>query len=160
LCIFSLYDQPDSVLNAFDVIIATLNQRLTTGEPIALLIEFLYAMPLLSHTPEIPPDKRRRAIALVAHKALTAINSLLIVLRAAAAANREDQGAVVLQALTSWFTEEATGAFLWSSFTTDPHSAVSEALQWLTRPAILAKEVRLAAVFCALIVTIPCESEL
>ena len=80
-------------------------------------------------------------MSFVANKALMAISALLVVLRAAAAANREDQGAVVLQALTSWFSVESAGAMLWASFTTDgPRSAVSEALQWLTRPAILAKE--------------------
>lgn len=141
LCVFCLYDQPDPVLNTFDAVIASLTQRLTTGESIALLVDFLYSLPMVATTHEFPVERRRRALSFVATRALTAINSLLVVLRAAAAANREDQGAVVLQALTSWFSIEAAGAFLWSSFTTEgPRSAVGEALQWLARPAILAKE--------------------
>lgn len=142
LSMFCLYDQPDGVLGVFDAITASLAQRLTTGEPIALLIDFLYSLPMLSHTQEVTPERRRKASAFVGQKSLIAINALLVVLRAAAAANRDDQGAVVLQALTSWFSEEAAGAYIWSAFSNEPTSPITEALQWLSRPAILAKEVR------------------
>lgn len=141
LCIYCLYDLPDPLLGSFDAILNALAHRLTTGESISYLLDFLTMLPLFATTAEFPIERRRRAISFVATRSLNAIEALLVVLRAAGAANREDQGAIVLKALASWFSVEAAGNFLWTSYAAaDPGSAVSEALQWLARPAILAKE--------------------